>query len=387
MDANEDLVVVWTGYAGIGGTGVFGRRFDRDGSPVGERFVVTDSQRAGERGPALAMSPDGSFVVAWQTNDQDGESVGVFARVFDSAADAVGPVRQLNVKASGMAIDPAVATGGSSDFSAVWTLVGPDELSEAIVGRHFDASGIAASPEFRISNASDRVSEPVAAIAADDSLLVVWQAEALAGVTTDIFARAFRAGADVDDDGVINEQDNCPTVPNPEQTDAASDGYGDDCVSPDVFLPPDARLGAAPIIGLGTVIGSGVVLGDFARIGEHVRLAPRVQAGDGLIAADLVTIGRSSVLGDNVTIDLAAALDANVTIGDAVTIHERAYVRRGAVVGARASIGRSALLGPFSRIGASATIETGVGVGRGASVAPGATVPAGVVVQPGTTFP
>jgi hypothetical protein len=61
---------------------------------------------------------------------------------------------------------------------------------------------------------------------------------------------------------------------------------------------------------------SEVVVGDIARIGEHVRCAPRVDAGDDLIVADLVTIGRGSALGDSVRTDAAAVLDANVTIGD-----------------------------------------------------------------------
>ncbi len=34
---------------------------------------------------------------------------------------------------------------------------------------------------------------------------------------------------DADDDGLLNENDNCPTVPNPEQDDADSDGVGDAC--------------------------------------------------------------------------------------------------------------------------------------------------------------
>jgi hypothetical protein len=44
---------------------------------------------------------------------------------------------------------------------------------------------------------------------------------------------------DMDADGVPNEQDNCPTTPNPDQADADSDGYGDACdVCP---MSPDSR--------------------------------------------------------------------------------------------------------------------------------------------------
>jgi len=34
---------------------------------------------------------------------------------------------------------------------------------------------------------------------------------------------------DTDDDGVRDDQDNCPFVPNPDQTDTDGDGLGDAC--------------------------------------------------------------------------------------------------------------------------------------------------------------
>src|SRR4029453_13152591 len=43
---------------------------------------------------------------------------------------------------------------------------------------------------------------------------------------------------DSDGDGMPNDVDNCPTIANPDQTDANGDGFGDTCVSPTVNMPP-----------------------------------------------------------------------------------------------------------------------------------------------------
>lgn len=52
--------------------------------------------------------------------------------------------------------------------------------------------------------------------------------------------------SDTDGDGVSDLFDNCPTVPNPDQTDDNGDEYGDACVASD--LPSDVTVGDNPVI-------------------------------------------------------------------------------------------------------------------------------------------
>lgn len=49
----------------------------------------------------------------------------------------------------------------------------------------------------------------------------------IAGVSVDI--GAFEAVADADGDGIVDDEDNCPSTPNPEQADFDFDGIGDSC--------------------------------------------------------------------------------------------------------------------------------------------------------------
>lgn len=50
-------------------------------------------------------------------------------------------------------------------------------------------------------------------------------------VVTPVATRADVDGSDVDFDGVPDELDNCPLVPNPDQVDTDEDGLGDVCDS------------------------------------------------------------------------------------------------------------------------------------------------------------
>ncbi len=88
------------------------------------------------------------------------------------------------------------------------------------------------------------------------------------------FGAGYLSIVDSDGDGVLAEVDNCPTVANPDQTDANGDGFGDACVSPTVNIPPSAHFGSNPIIGSGTVISRRVSLGDNAEIGSNVIIEP-----------------------------------------------------------------------------------------------------------------
>ena len=64
--ANDgSFVVVWGGE-GLGDTfGVFGRRFDGAGVPLGSDFLINTETVSGQIPASVRTAPDGSFVVAW----------------------------------------------------------------------------------------------------------------------------------------------------------------------------------------------------------------------------------------------------------------------------------------------------------------------------------
>src|SRR5205823_125788 len=68
MAANGNYVVVWSSAGQDGdGWGVYGQRFDARGTALGGEFRVNSTTAGDQNRPAVAVAPDGSFVVVWQS--------------------------------------------------------------------------------------------------------------------------------------------------------------------------------------------------------------------------------------------------------------------------------------------------------------------------------
>ena len=435
MSANGEFVVVWSAYLT---REVQGSRFDGVGNELGDFNV------ASRRGyfPSVAMGDDGGFVVAWFSGAFAGEDV--VAQWFDPAANRVGAELVVNAGTSGDQQPRDVARVANGSFVIVWE--DAQGAGAHLYGQLFDGAGGRMGEEFQVSSqlAARRVDAavvpttglsfvvvseallsdrsyrtfaqelsggnkvgpeqplpietsqerrlPAAAFGAGRTFVVAWRGDGADSASDAIRGRRFGFVAtgdtdgDIDGDGVPDAGDNCPTVSNPDQTDVAQDGYGDDCVSPDVVIPSGSSFGANPIIGRGSTIQTGVTVGDDAILGEHVRLERGVRIGHGFAADPFVTIGRRATLGDGVSVGFATRLEGSLTIGSSVAIADQVVIRRGAIVGDGASIEALVVVGIGARIGAGATVEGGARIGRGATVAPGAVVPTGTSVPPFTTF-
>ena len=99
-DAQGNLVVVWTSTPsslhrpsqdGSSG-GIYGRRLDASGQPLGDEIQIHQTTAGNQWLPALAVAPDGSFVVVW-TSEGDGPPYPsqTVLRRFDAAGDPLGP--------------------------------------------------------------------------------------------------------------------------------------------------------------------------------------------------------------------------------------------------------------------------------------------------------
>ena len=183
MDADGDFIVVWEDRDNPDGdrSAVIARRFASNGSPVGGEFIVNTYTTRFQGSPAVAMDPDGDFVVVWDSDGgQDGDDRGVFGQRFDSSGP-VGSEFQVNTVTAGDQEDPSVAMDADGNFLVVWTDTGTfsgggsDGSGAGIAAQAYAADGSPVGGEFVVNTYTTGDQEdPAVAVDAGGDFLVTW---------------------------------------------------------------------------------------------------------------------------------------------------------------------------------------------------------------------
>jgi len=95
------FVIVWNGPA-AGGAGIFGQRYNADGSSSGDEIRVDATAALGKSGAKVIQTTQGDLVIAWTSLEQDGDEAGVYARRLVADGTAAGPEFRVNTGTQGV---------------------------------------------------------------------------------------------------------------------------------------------------------------------------------------------------------------------------------------------------------------------------------------------
>jgi hypothetical protein len=152
MNSNGSFVIVWTGFGATATTtyGILARRHDSTGNPVGAEFLVNENPSVTSAFPAATLANDGSFVVVWGAPDVS--NFGIFGRRFDASGSPIGVQFQVNQITTGFQQFPSVDfTGTDGSFVVTWNSQNADISGYAVMGRLFNGSGNPVGNEFRVN--------------------------------------------------------------------------------------------------------------------------------------------------------------------------------------------------------------------------------------------
>jgi hypothetical protein len=207
MDAAGNFVVLWRSTSQDGSLlGVFGQRYDAAGVPLGGEFQVNTYTTERQNRPAVAMGPQGDFVVVWNSGTQDGAGYGVFGQRYDAAGVPVGGEFQVNTYTTNDQSRPRVAIDATGNFVVVWRSYTQDGSNYGIFAQRYDAAGTLRGTEFQV-NTYTTGSQDLPAVAGDPqgNFVVVWQSNYQDGDKGGIFGqRHDAAGAPVGGEFQVN---------------------------------------------------------------------------------------------------------------------------------------------------------------------------------------
>jgi hypothetical protein len=172
MDGGGNFIVVWQGTSDGDGSGVFARRLDAAGNPIGTEFRVNESTTGAQGGAAVAMASAGEFVVVWHQN-LGGGTYQLFGRRFGAAGTPLGTDFQINT--AGVAFAGDVAADPRGGFVVAWTGYVSD-VDNGVFARRYDTSGVPLGGAFRVNaDATRRHGGPSVGVDATGNFVVAWE--------------------------------------------------------------------------------------------------------------------------------------------------------------------------------------------------------------------
>jgi len=176
---------------------VVGRLVNPTGPSVGDEVQLNQHEAGAQLSPVVAAG-GGQYAVAWESSEQDGSAEGVYLRLFDAAAAAVGDEIPVNQTTAGFQRNPAIASSADGTTVVAWgsAVTTSGSIADVFV-RAFDADGTPLGGEVRVNVETDGMQdEPSVAFGADGTALVAWQSANQDGSGFGIYLRK------LDDNGV-----------------------------------------------------------------------------------------------------------------------------------------------------------------------------------------
>jgi hypothetical protein len=175
----------------LSGLDVFLRVFDPDGAsllgPVRVNTLDADNQRF----PRVAVAPDGSFLVIWQTFEPAWPGVfysKIRSQAFDSDGQPMGAEQELSTLSTDLQTEAhanvgALEGGGYVAVWESWNSADPMDPTYSIQGRRVGAGGTTIGDQFQVNSLMTGVLEQYPSVAglADGGFIATWSAPEIQG--------------------------------------------------------------------------------------------------------------------------------------------------------------------------------------------------------------
>ena len=198
--SNGGFVAVWRSDGQDGsGLGVFAQVFNQVGLPQGPELPVNTFTDKHQRWSAVAGMPGGTFIVAWESELQDGAGWGIYGQRFDAAGATKGSEFLVNTVTTGNQEAPEVVAFSDGRFLVLWQHDDMQNTGYEVHGQFFTSVGSKIGSEFQVNSHTENDQwHPSAAVFADDSYIVTWISNGQDGDMHGVYGQLYDAGGNAD---------------------------------------------------------------------------------------------------------------------------------------------------------------------------------------------
>lgn len=168
------------------------RIFDESGAPIGPEIRINQYAHHSQDYPSITQLNDGSLVVTWQSNTQDGDERGIYARHYDASGQALWHEIRVNTQTAGDQARPDIVALEGGGYVIVWINADSDAETAEIMAQAYGEDGQPIGGNVQLSS-TDRESSLSAELAAlrDGGIAVIWQNRIWGSSDTDIAVTSF----------------------------------------------------------------------------------------------------------------------------------------------------------------------------------------------------
>jgi len=141
----SNYLVTWDSDSQDGASmGIFGQFLDKQGNAIDSEFIINTYTDYNESQPSV-YSNGSNYLVTWHTQVYDGYGYGVYGQVIDSNGSPVGSEILINTTTSGHQNNPSVASDGNN-YMVTWG----DSNDKRVKGKIINSNGTPSGGEFNL---------------------------------------------------------------------------------------------------------------------------------------------------------------------------------------------------------------------------------------------
>ncbi len=190
--SDGNFVVCWESPDEVGRSDIQAQLFNVDGSKNGAEFKVNSYTNDSQHNPTIKTLSDCGFVICWNSLEQDGSMLGVYAQIFNPDGSKAGDEFQVNSYTIHHQFKPCITQLTNGSFVICWNSFNQDGSAYGVYGQLFNPDGSKIGEEFQINNYTnnDQMNPNITTLSGG-GFVICWESQGQDGSGAGVYATYF----------------------------------------------------------------------------------------------------------------------------------------------------------------------------------------------------